>query len=80
MAKHACAQAVLITIESRMQYLTMTITDDGIGFDTSQQTTGYGLLGMAERVEALAGSMKINSQANASNANTGTTIYIQIRV
>lgn len=79
-AKHACAQTVLVTIESRAQYLTITITDDGIGFDTYKQTTGYGLLGMAERVEALAGSIKINSQADASNANAGATIYIQIRV
>jgi signal transduction histidine kinase len=78
-AKHARAHAVLINIENNTQYLKITITDDGVGFEASQQT-GYGLLGMAERVEALAGSMKISSQADATLANTGTKINIQIKV
>jgi signal transduction histidine kinase len=78
-AKHAQAHAVLINIESNVQYLTITITDDGVGFEASQHA-GYGLLGMAERAEALAGSMKISSRSDATLANTGTKINIQIKV
>lgn len=78
-AKHAHAHAVLINIESNAQYLTITITDDGVGFEASRHA-GYGLLGMAERVEALAGSMKISSRSDATLANTGTKINIQIKV
>jgi signal transduction histidine kinase len=79
-AKHARAQAVLIDIESKAHYLTIAITDDGVGFDVSKKNSGYGLLGIAERVEALAGCMEINSQADASHASTGTKIIIRIKV
>jgi signal transduction histidine kinase len=79
-AKHARAQAVLIDIESKANYLTIAITDDGVGFDISKQNSGYGLLGIAERVEALAGNMEISSQAIATHADTGTKINIRIKV
>jgi signal transduction histidine kinase len=79
-AKHARAQAVLIDIESKVNYLTIAITDDGVGFDVSKKNSGYGLLGIAERVEALAGCMEINSQADASHTSTGTKINIRIKV
>lgn len=79
-AKHARAQAVLIDIESNAHDLTIAITDDGVGFDTSKRNAGYGLLGIAERVEALAGSMEINSQNDPTHANTGTKINIRIKV
>jgi len=84
-AKHAHAQTVLIDIESKANnlnewYLTIAITDDGVGFDMSKRNSGYGLLGIAERVEALAGSMEISSQADAARANTGTKINIRIKV
>ena len=84
-AKHACAQAVVIDIESKAnslseRYLTIAITDDGVGFDMSKRISGYGLLGIAERVEALAGSMEISSQTESIRANTGTKINILIKV
>jgi signal transduction histidine kinase len=74
-AKHARAQAVVIDIESNPHYLVIAITDDGVGFDISKRNSGYGLLGIAERVEALAGSMEVSSQAN-----TGTKINIRIKI
>ncbi len=79
-AKHACAQAVLIEVESKAHDLSIAITDDGVGFDASKRNSGYGLLGIAERVEALAGSMEISSQADATHVNAGTKINIRIKV
>lgn len=79
-AKHAHAKTVLIDIESKANYLTIAIADDGVGFDMSKKNSGYGLLGIAERVEALTGNMEINSHADATLANTGTKINIQIKV
>lgn len=84
-AKHASAHTVLIDIESKTntlseRYLTISITDDGVGFDMTKRNAGYGLLGIAERVEALAGSMEINSQTDAAHVNTGTKINIRIKV
>lgn len=79
-AKHSCAKAVHIEIENKADCLTIAITDDGVGIDMSKRNSGYGLLGIAERVEALAGSMEISSQADATHANTGTKINIRIKV
>lgn len=79
-AKHADAKVVDIEIENKANCLSIAITDDGMGFDITKKNSGYGLLGIAERVEALAGSMTISSQVDASQANTGTKIYIQIKV
>ncbi len=42
----------------------LTIQDDGIGFDLNSITTGMGLLGMRERVEALEGEFAVQSAIN----------------
>ena len=42
--------------------LRLIITDDGQGFEVSQNTGGFGLRGMQERALALGGELSINSQ------------------
>jgi signal transduction histidine kinase len=79
-AKHAYALRVMIHIEAKAAQITLTISDNGVGFDLSQQTTGFGLLGMAERVEALGGSFNISSRHDRTQAATGTQIIVQIGV
>lgn len=79
-AKYARAQAVFIEVENTEGYLTIVITDNGVGFDVSNKNSGYGLLGIAERVEALAGNMQISSNSDNMLASTGTKINIQIKV
>ena len=41
---------------------TMTITDDGCGFDPGGEHTGMGLASMRERTEALNGALVIESK------------------
>ncbi len=54
-AKHANAENVWITLSKKADNLQLTIEDDGCGFDPGRSTTGLGLPGMRERVEALKG-------------------------
>lgn len=43
--------------------MTLTVRDDGKGFDVAERVgKGFGLAGMHERVEALGGSLSIDSK------------------
>ncbi len=52
--------------------LTVAVTDDGDGFDAGQRTSGYGLLGMRERVQALGGELRIDSRPGAGTRIVAT--------
>jgi two-component system, NarL family, sensor histidine kinase UhpB len=63
-AKHAAAARVDVHIErsgAHPEQLHIEIRDDGRGRDLEQATTGLGLIGMRERVAALAGSLELTS-------------------
>lgn len=63
-AKHAQAKQVDIAVTQSETELSLTIQDDGQGFDPEQMTKGYGLAGMKERVQGLSGKMQIRSNQN----------------
>ena len=62
-SKYAQATQVEITLNTISQisgdYLCLTINDNGKGFDCTQQSVGFGLRGMRERVAALAGEFHL---------------------
>jgi signal transduction histidine kinase len=58
--KHANAHAVEISVRANRNWLTMTLQDDGRGFQNGR-VGGLGLKGMQERAESLGGSIKITS-------------------
>lgn len=66
-ARHAQASSVLIQAARRHGRLTLEIEDDGTGFDPAARAaptpdgSGWGLLGMRERVEMLGGELRIDS-------------------
>ncbi|WP_430931315.1 PAS domain S-box protein [Saccharicrinis sp. 156] len=74
-AKHAKASRVNMVIKKSKKYLTLTISDNGAGFDLNvrEQKQSFGLLGMEERVLLLNGELKIKSEAGQ-----GTNIWIKI--
>jgi signal transduction histidine kinase len=75
-ARHAKAKNVLVSVRTQAQKIVVLIKDDGIGFSPfSTGRGGLGLLGIRERVEALAGTVRISSQPNK-----GTLIQVQIPV
>ncbi|BAU12922.1 integral membrane sensor signal transduction histidine kinase [Leptolyngbya sp. NIES-3755] len=61
-AKHAQAHCVRVELQARSNLIILSIDDDGIGFNPTQNTTGFGLQGMRERALALGGQFTLQSQ------------------
>jgi NarL family two-component system sensor histidine kinase YdfH len=74
-ARHAQAQRAGVEVRVVDQKsLSITIQDDGQGFDASEIPSGhYGLLGIRERIRLAKGSFDIHSEAGV-----GTTLKIKI--
>jgi PAS domain S-box-containing protein len=63
MAKHAQAQEIQIQITYKNDNVSLTIQDDGIGFEQPVSgQTGMGLKSMAERTELVGGTLEIQSK------------------
>ncbi|MBP6686332.1 MAG: hypothetical protein KA160_00635, partial [Lacibacter sp.] len=73
--KHAKANEVTIFIYNDLPGLIIQITDDGVGFDINKKKSGIGLTSIKSRVEALKGSLSIQSFIHK-----GTTIDITIPI
>ncbi|WP_340023684.1 sensor histidine kinase [Paenibacillus sp. FSL K6-1096] len=74
-AKHANATNVEVVVASNEDVIELTITDDGIGFDTrliEKQSGSYGLVGLYERARIIGGKIKIES------GQQGTSVSIRI--
>jgi len=67
-AKHAHASRAEVSMRGVGGWLELTVTDDGRG--GADASAGFGLTGLIDRVEAIGGSLHIDSPANA-----GTTIH-----
>jgi signal transduction histidine kinase len=67
-AKHASASAVDILIEEAGGTLTVQVRDDGAGGADARR--GSGLTGLRDRVEAVGGSMTVDSPAGAGTVLT----------
>ena len=71
--KHAQAKQIKVAVQFESKTLTMTIQDDGIGFD--QQKIGYHSLGlgiMQERAEKIGAAFTIET-----NIGSGTSIHVR---
>jgi len=60
-AKHANATQVSVSMARAAHELRFSFRDNGKGFDPSQRRRGLGLVGLRERVEALAGHFELDS-------------------
>ena len=56
--KHADATRARVRIEEEPEVVTVTVEDDGRGFDERADPDGFGLLGMRERVELSGGELR----------------------
>jgi signal transduction histidine kinase len=75
-AKHAGANNIRISVYGRHDWVSLSIQDDGAGFD--RQTTsdrGLGLIGIEERVRELDGKVTIISQPGK-----GTIVEVEVPV
>ena len=76
--KHGQAQRAVIEIHEDEESVHLSVRDDGSGFDPNAHTSGFGLLGMRERVHLLGGSLSVDS-APGSGATVRASIPAQRR-
>jgi PAS domain S-box-containing protein len=60
--KHGQAKAVRIRLHRTADTVTLTITDNGLGFDTRGRSTGIGLSSMRERAESIGAAFAVRSK------------------
>jgi signal transduction histidine kinase len=71
--KHAQADSVVVTWDVDGGRFSLTITDDGRGFDTARgvRDSAYGLVGMRERADVIGAQLSLDS-----DPGVGTTVRV----
>jgi signal transduction histidine kinase len=70
-AKYAGGAGAVVHLAAAGGELTFEVADDGVGFDASSTGYGTGLQGMADRIEALGGTLEVRSVAGEGTEITG---------
>lgn len=73
--KYAQVSNVIVQISQNEDVLSLTIEDDGIGFDTSDVVYGLGISNIKNRIQLIGGTVEIDSQKGQ-----GTTINVECNV
>ena len=71
-AKYARASRATVALSCPDRHLGFTVTDDGDGFDPAKTTHGTGLQGMADRLAAVGGTLRIDSAPGSGTTISGT--------
>jgi signal transduction histidine kinase len=72
--KYSHARRVSVSLNGVDDALALTVVDDGAGFDVDAEWgKGLGLISMAERVEAVGGTFRLQS-----SPGTGTRVEISV--
>ncbi|HEV3092894.1 MAG TPA: GAF domain-containing sensor histidine kinase [Solirubrobacteraceae bacterium] len=74
-AKHGRAKRAVVEVHEDGAEVSLSVRDDGSGFDPSEHSDGFGLVGMNERVQLLEGTLEIDSAPGA-----GTTVRARFPV
>jgi signal transduction histidine kinase len=74
-AKYANASSAWIRLAEGDEDLTFQVSDDGVGFDPGARGYGTGLQGMADRLAALGGELRVDSELGG-----GTTVHGRLPV
>jgi signal transduction histidine kinase len=69
--KHANPTQTTVRLISTDGHLTFQIADDGRGFDTEAAAYGTGLQGMADRLDAIGGTLEVTSAPRRGTTVTG---------
>jgi signal transduction histidine kinase len=64
--KHADATRARVSVVLSGDAVRVEIADDGVGFDSGEHTSGFGLAGMRERVYLAGGALQIQSGQNGT--------------
>jgi signal transduction histidine kinase len=66
--KHGEAKRAVVEVHEDQATIHVIIRDDGTGFDLGQDTSGFGLVGIRERIELLGGEVEIESAPGRGTA------------
>jgi signal transduction histidine kinase len=78
-AKYARASGATITLSRSDGSLAFRVTDDGVGFVVDDAREGTGLQGMADRLEAIGGSVRIESRPGTGTSVAGRVPLEEVR-
>ncbi|HEX7307452.1 sensor histidine kinase [Lentzea sp.] len=67
-AKHAAASRVGLTLSYMEDVVTLDVRDDGVGFDLTSPSSGFGLPAMRHRVHRLSGALFVESEPGSGTA------------
>jgi signal transduction histidine kinase len=75
-ARHSKASRVRVSLKQVDGVLSLAVADNGCGFEVTggRKRTGFGLIGMRERTEALCGKLQIESRVDR-----GTKVTLSVR-
>ncbi len=71
--KHAQASELTVSLVRRGEQLTLTFSDNGVGFDSKKVANGLGLRGMESRIQLLKGELRLDA---CPGEGTCTTIRV----
>ena len=71
--KHAQATECLVQVSYLSEHLSITVEDNGKGFDSKTENNGMGWSNIRQRVEFLKGSLDLNS-----SLGSGTSVQVNI--
>ena len=69
--KHAGATRIRIRLRQEGDELVLTVEDNGTGFDATASASGSGLANMRDRMEALDGTLHVESSALGTRIRAG---------
>ena len=73
--KHARARRITVRLAYRANAVVLSVTDDGIGFDPSVESVGFGRQSMADRARAIGARLRV-----VSTDGRGTLVLLRVPV
>jgi signal transduction histidine kinase len=64
--KHAGARAARVVVSANEGFASLTVIDDGHGFDPEHAASGFGLAGLRDRLALVGGTLSIDGTAGAT--------------
>jgi signal transduction histidine kinase len=70
--RHGKTDRARVEVSEDSEMLRVRVSDQGIGFDPSASTAGFGLIGMRERAELVGGTLEVRSAPGKGTTVTAT--------
>jgi len=77
--RHSQCKRISVDFRVDASWLTLAITDDGLGFDLSSESDGHGLENMRQRAESLRGEFTIRAAPSAGTKVCLRVLYARSR-